>query len=493
MTPTVTASQATTPVADRRLNLISLVLALGVFTTLLDTTIVNIALDHLQAVFHSSVARTQWVATGYLLAFVSVIPVSGWLSERFGARNAWLFAVGAFLGGSLLCGLADSLPALIAFRVLQGIGGGMVMPITLSIVTRAAGPERIHKATAAVALPGLLGPVLGSVLGGAIIQSLSWHWLFLVNVPVCLAALALGRILLPATAGERGHRLDVPGLLLLSPAVVAVAYGISGISGEDGFAAVDAWLPLVIGAALLAAFTVHALRARRPALVDVRVFARRGFGLGSVITFAGGFSTYALSFLLPLFYQQVRGETVLHTGVLLITQGLGTMFFVVAVRPVAARFDSRFVIAGGAALTMIGTVPFALADAHGGTAVLLAAQFAQGLGFAATTFPVMTLALAGLSHAETPRGSAAFSVVQRVGAPFGVAVVAMILQKLLDGTTTATAQLAAFSDTFWWIFGLGAVPLVLAFFVPSEQEEPSESSRKNALPEPAAEAADPAQ
>lgn len=138
MTPTVTASQATTPVPDRRLNLISLVLALGVFTTLLDTTIVNIALDHLQAVFHSSVARTQWVATGYLLAFVSVIPVSGWLSERFGARNAWMFAVGAFLSGSLLCGLAGSLPALIAFRVLQGIGGGMVMPITLSIVTRAA-------------------------------------------------------------------------------------------------------------------------------------------------------------------------------------------------------------------------------------------------------------------------------------------------------------------------------------------------------------------
>ncbi|MFI6463406.1 MDR family MFS transporter [Streptomyces sp. NPDC050538] len=471
MSSTVTASQAATPVPDRRLTLISLVLALGVFTTLLDTTIVNIALDHLQSVFHASVARTQWVATGYLLAFVSVIPVSGWLSERFGARNAWMCAVGAFLGGSLLCGLAGSLPALIAFRVLQGIGGGMVMPITLSIVTRAAGPDRIRKATAAVALPGLLGPVLGSVLGGAIVQSLSWHWLFLVNVPVCLAALVLGRILLPATPGERGHRLDAPGFLLLTPGVVAVAYGISGISGEDGFAAVTAWLPLLVGAVLLAAFTVHSLRARRPALIDVRMFARRGFGLGSVITFAGGFSTYALSFLLPLYYQQVRGDSVLHTGLLLITQGFGTIFFVVAVRNVAARIDSRFVIAAGVALTMIGTVPFALADARGGTAVLLAAQFAQGLGFAATTFPVMTLALAGLNHAETPRGSAAFSVVQRVGAPFGVAVVAVILQNLLDGATTTTDQLAAFQGTFWWIFGLSTVPLVLAFFVPPESQK----------------------
>ncbi|WP_329258998.1 multidrug efflux MFS transporter [Streptomyces sp. NBC_01478] len=470
MTSTATAAQATTPpVTDRRLNLISLVLALGVFITLLDTTIVNIALDHLRTVFDASVAQTQWVATGYLLAFVSVIPVSGWLSERFGARNAWMFAVGAFLVGSLLCGLAGSLPELIAFRVVQGIGGGMVMPITLSIVTRAAGPERLHKATAAVALPGLLGPILGSVLGGAIVQSLSWHWMFLVNVPVCLVALVLGRFLLPATAGQRGHRLDVSGFLLLTPGVVGVAYGIGEVSGKDGFAAARAWLPLFIGVVLLAAFTVHSLRARRPALIDVRVFARRSFGLSGVITFASGFSTYALSFLLPLFYQQVRGETVLHTGLLLIPQGLGTMFFVVALRNLAARLDGRFVVAAGVLLTMIGTVPFALADAHGRTALLLAGQFAQGLGFAATTFPVMALALSSLSHDETPRGSAAFSVVQRVGAPFGVAVIAVILQNRLAGAATATDGLSAFSGTFWWIVGLSAVPLVLAFFVPSQK------------------------
>ncbi|MYV99008.1 MDR family MFS transporter [Streptomyces sp. SID3343] len=475
MTSTETAAQAAAPVTDRRLTLISLVLALGVFTTLLDTTIVNIALNHLQVVFDASVARTQWVATGYLLAFVSVIPVSGWLSERFGARNAWLFAMGAFLVGSALCGLADSLPQLIAYRVVQGIGGGMVMPITLTIVTRAAGPERIHKATAAVMLPGLLGPILGSVLGGAILESLSWHWLFLINVPVCVAALVLGRILLPSTAGQRGHRLDIRGFLLLTPGVVALAYGISEISGKDGFAAVGAWLPLAIGAVLLAVFTVHSLRARRPALIDVRMFTRRSFGLGSAITFAGGFSTYALSFLLPLFYLQVRGETLLHTGLLLIPQGLGAMFYVVAVRNVAARIDSRFVIAAGAVLTMIGTVPFALADSHGGTAVLLAAQFAQGLGFAATTFPVMTLAFSNLSHDEAPRGSAAFSVVQRVGAPFGVAVVAVILQNLLDGATTAADELSAFSGTFWWIFGLSAIPLLLAFFVSSDKRtEPAE-------------------
>ncbi|MEU6742189.1 DHA2 family efflux MFS transporter permease subunit [Streptosporangium sandarakinum] len=454
------------PVTDRRLTLIGLVLALGAFTTLLDTTIVNIALDHLRTRFGTPVALTQWVVTGYLLAYVAVIPVSGWMSERFGARNAWLSAVGAFAVGSLLCGLASSLPALIAFRVVQGIGGGMVIPITMAILAQTAGPDRLDKAMIPIGLPSLLGPLLGSVLGGVILQYVDWRWLFLVNVPVCLAALALGFTLLPAGAGRRGHRFDAAGFLLLTPGVVALAYGISQAPGRDGFAAPSTWLPLLAGVALIALFTAHSLRARRPALIDVRVFARRGFGLSSVITFVSGFSTYALALLLPLFYQQVRGETVLDTGLLLIPQGLGIMTFFLLARGLAARLDGRVVVAAGVLLTMIGIAPFALVGTHGGTGPLLAGQFLQGLGFGATTFPLMMLALASLSHDEAPRGSAAFNVVQRVGAPFGVAVIAVILQTLLDGAATPAAGLAAFSATFWWTFALSALPLLLAFFIP---------------------------
>jgi EmrB/QacA subfamily drug resistance transporter len=451
------------PVSDRRLTLISLVLALGAFITLLDSTIINVALDRLRSVFDASVADTQWVTTAYLLAFVAVIPFSGWLSERVGAHRAWLFAIAAFLAGSILCGLATSLPVLIGFRALQGIGGGMVMPITMSIVARAAGPERMHRATAAVALPGLLGPILGSVLGGAIVQYWNWHWLFYVNVPVCVVALALGSFLLPKTPGRRGHRFDIRGFLLLTPGVVALAYGVAQATGADGFADPKAWVPLAAGVSLLAGFTLYALTTGNQPLIDVRIFARRSFGAGSLVTFMAGFSTYALMFLLPLYYQQVRGESVFRTGLLLIPQGLGVLFFIIALRNLAARSDGRIVVVGGVASTMIGILPFALADASGGTGLLLLGQFAQGLGFAASTFPVLTLALAGLSHDETPRGSAAFSVVQRVGAPFGVAVIAVILQNLLTGSTSPAA---AFSETFWWTFGFGALPLALAFLLP---------------------------
>ncbi|GAA4180038.1 MDR family MFS transporter [Gryllotalpicola koreensis] len=457
---------STEPVSSRRLNLLSVVLVLGAITSLLDTTIVNIALDHLHASFHASVAQTQWISTGYLLAYVSVIPVSGWVSERFGARNAWMFAIATFLVGSLLCGLSGSLPLLVAFRVLQGIGAGMILPVTITILTRAAGHARIGHAMMAIALPGQLAPILGPVIGGAILDSLNWHWLFFVNVPICVVALVLGPVFLAKDLGRREHRFDLAGFAMLTPGVIAIAYGVSEAAGAHGFAAIGAWLPLVLGAVLLVAFVFYALRVRTPALIDVRVFARRSFGLSSVITFVGGFSTFALMFLLPLFYQQIRGETVLHTGLLLIPQGLGTMFFLVLSRRFLANVDGRIVVGGGVLLTMIGIVPFALAGASGGEAVLLAAQFLQGIGLGAVSLPVMALAFSSLSPAETPRGSAAFSVVQRVGAPFGVAVIAVILQGRLSHAVTPALALGAFGGTFWWIFGLSAIPLLLALFIP---------------------------
>ena len=455
------------PVSARRLNLISLVLVLGVITTILDTTIVNIALDTLHAVFHATVADTQWVVTGYLLAYVAVIPVSGWASERFGTRRVWMLALAVFMVGSLLCGVAWNLPALIGFRVLQGIGGGMVLPVTLTILTRAAGRNRIGRAIATIGLVGQLGPILGPILGGTIVDSVGWHWLFFVNIPICLVALVLAPIFLPAGEKERSHPLDLLGFALLTPGVVALAYGLSQATGADGFAAMEVWLPMALGVVFLAAFTIRSLRATRAALIDVRVFARRSFGIGSVMTFVSGFSIYALMFLLPLFYQQVRGESVFTTGFLLIPQGVGTMCFILVNRHLAGRIDTRFVIAGGVLLTMAGTLPFALAGADGGEALLLAGQFFQGFGMAAVSLPVMTLAFASLSDAETPRGSAAFNVVKQVGAPFGVTVIAVVLQNNLAGAVTTVQALAAFNASFWWVLALSAVPLLLAFLLPA--------------------------
>jgi EmrB/QacA subfamily drug resistance transporter len=387
-----------------------------------------------------------------------------------------MLAIGAFVLGSALCGIAGTLPELIVFRVLQGLGGGMVVPITMGIRRREAGPHRVERAMIAIALPAALGPILGSVLGGVIVQSWSWHWIFLVNVPVCVTALVLGYVLIPTAPGQKDQRFDVTGFLLLTPAVVAIAFGVSKAAGGSGFATPDAWGPLVAGMAPISLFIGHSLRSTDASLIDVRVFSRRSFGVGSVITFMSGFSLYALMLILPLYYQIVRGESVLDTGLLLVPQSVGTMLYFGLMRRLTANLAGRIVVGGGTVLMMIGVLPFARAGADGDTVVLLAGQLLIGVGFGASSFPVLSLALAGLSHDEAPRGGAAFSIVQRVGSPFGVAVVSVILQTMLNDAITRHERLTAFTGTFWWVFALGAIPLVVVPFLPGRAREVQEES-----------------
>jgi EmrB/QacA subfamily drug resistance transporter len=473
MTASIASDRAAEPVSQRSLTLITVVLVLGAITTILDTTIVNIALDRLREHFDASLADTQWVVTAYLLAYVAVVPASGWASERFGTRRVWIGAVATFMIGSMLCGFSWSLGSLIVFRVLQGMGGGLVLPVTITILTRAAGRARLGRAIATIGFIAQLGPILGPLTGGLILDSVSWSWLFFVNVPICLVAVALAPRILPAGTRDSGQSLDGLGLALLTPGVVAVAYGINRAVGPGGFGATATWLPLALGVVLLACFAAHSLTAKRATLLDVRLFARRSFGLSSVIVFVSGFSLYALMFMLPLFYQQVRGESVLATGVLLIPQGIGTMLFIVLNRRLE-RVDTRLVIAAGVVITVAGVLPFALANATGGGAILIVGQLLQGFGMGAVSLPVMTVAFAGLSHAETPRGSAAFSVVKQIGAPFGVTVIAVILQHQLSGAATPEAALDAFRTTFWWALGLTVIPLLLAAFLPASQSADEE-------------------
>jgi EmrB/QacA subfamily drug resistance transporter len=464
----MTTTSADELMSDRRLNLLSVVLVLGAITSILDTTIVNVALDQLHTVFHASVADTQWVSSGYLLALAGVIPLTGWAVERFGARTVWMTALALFLAGSVLCGFAWSLPSLIGFRVLQGLGGGMVLPVTVTILTQAAGPARLGRAIAAIALPGQLAPILGPVIGGTIIDSISWHWLFFVNVPICLLALGLAPRFLPAGVRNPSNRIDLPGFALLTPGLIALAYGISEGGAAAGFAALSAWLPITLGALLIGGFVRYSLRTTRSPLIDVRVFRRRSFGLASIITLAGGFSMYAGMFLIPMFYQVARGQTPFATGLLLIPQGLGTITFILLQGRLAAHFPVRLVVAGGVVLSMISVLPFAFAGPSGMSILLLIAQFVRGFGFGAGMLPLMTLAFAGLDRPEVPRASAAFSVIQRVGAPFGVTVIAVLLQSHLSDAGPAIGQIAdAFNVTFWWVFAFSAVPLLLAFLLPA--------------------------
>src|ERR687886_290333 len=243
----------------REVWVVAAVVTVGVIMSILDTTIVNVALETLSRQLDASLNTIQWVSTGYMLALAVVIPLTGWMSERFGAKRVWMTSVALFGIGSALCGLAWSAESLIAFRVLQGFGGGMIMPIGMITLAQTAGPSRVGRVMSVIGVPMLLAPVLGPVLGGLIVTNLSWRWIFLVNLPIGLVGLMLAARLMPsARAIGRGgegapSRLDWQGFLLLSPGLALVVFGLSEVS-THGSVTVERLLPVVAGLALVAVF-----------------------------------------------------------------------------------------------------------------------------------------------------------------------------------------------------------------------------------------------
>src|SRR6202050_2135121 len=247
------------------------VVILGMIMSILDTTIVNVALRTLGHDLHSSLANIQWVITGYLLSLAAVIPVTGWASRRFGAKRVFVISLLLFTVGSLLCGLATTDTELILFRVLQGMGGGMIMPLAQIIMADAAGPKRMGRVMGLVAVPMMLAPTLGPLLGGTIIQVLNWHWIFFVNLIVGAFAIPLAIKFLPAKSGEKTDRLDFTGLALMSTGLVAITYGLAEAGTYYSFSNRHVWLPVLLGVVLVTAFAFHALRIKNP-LLDLRLY-----------------------------------------------------------------------------------------------------------------------------------------------------------------------------------------------------------------------------
>src|SRR4051794_29286841 len=216
------------------------VVVLGAIMSILDITVVNVALRTFQTVFADGGAplpysEVAWTVTGYTLALATVIPLSGWAADRFGTKRLYMLAIGLFTCGSVLCALASSIEMLVAFRVLQGLGGGMLMPIGMTIMTRAAGPARMGRLMAILGVPMLLGPIFGPILGGYLIDNYSWHWIFLINVPIGIAAITYAFFVLASDRPTPSESFDWVGAALMSPGLAMFLYGVSSIPGEGTF------------------------------------------------------------------------------------------------------------------------------------------------------------------------------------------------------------------------------------------------------------------
>jgi EmrB/QacA subfamily drug resistance transporter len=443
-----------------------LALIVGGIAAILDSTMVTLALHTLVVRLHSTDGTIQWVTTGYLLAMAVAIPVTGWAESRWGGKRVWMAALVIFVLGSVLCALSWSDTSLIGFRVLQGFGAGLIFPLMQTLGVRAAGGRASSNLIAAVSLPLALGPILGPVIGGVILNWLSWRWLFLVNVPVIAVGLVLAWRLLPTdrpVPGTARPRLDVTGLVLLGPALAGILLGLSNLSEDGGIDHAGVLVPLLAGVALLGAFCAWALApgGRQP-IVDIRLLRLRSLGTAATVLFTAGAAMYAALFLLPLYYQQLRGETVLHAGLLLIPQGVGALAARFVVGKLVARLGARLVTVGSFLLTAVATVPFALAGPHTSLWLLGAALVIRGFGIGIVLVPPMSVAYQDVPPAGIQHATMNTRIAQQVGASFGTAIVAVALQSLLTHGATS-----AFQGAFWWAIGITVAALIPAIALPA--------------------------
>jgi EmrB/QacA subfamily drug resistance transporter len=461
----------------------STVVVLGSIMSILDTTIVAVALATLGHDFHVSVSTIQWVTTGYLLSLAVVIPVTGWAVDRFGAKRIWVLSLVLFIAGSSLCGVAWSANSLIVFRVMQGLGGGMLLPVGQSILARAAGPQRMGRVMSVIGVPMVMGPIMGPVIGGLIVSNFSWRWIFYINVPIGIVTLLLSSRWLADDEERIPASFDTLGFCLLSPGLASLVYSLSEVGVTGSFTSGPVIVSFVLGIVLMAGFIAHALRARFP-LLDLSLFKDRNFSIGNICIFVLGATLFGSMFLLPLYYQIARGQSPWVAGLLMAPQGIGAASIMRWAGALTDRIGPRRVVPGGVILMAVASIPFAFVTTHTNELLLAGTLFLRGLGLGLTMMPITAAAYYNLSHAAIPRASTTMNIVRQVGGSVATALFAVVLQRqivdnlghhanhggtasLLSGSAKLPAPVAdkvagAFSHTFWW-----AVFTILLAFIPT--------------------------
>jgi EmrB/QacA subfamily drug resistance transporter len=478
------------------------VVVLGAIMSILDITVVNVALPTFQTVFGSvndpiAYSHVAWTVTAYTLALATVIPMTGWAADRFGTKRLYLVALGLFTGGSILCAAATSIDMLIAFRVAQGLGGGMLMPLGMTIMTRAAGPKRMGRLMAILGVPMLLGPILGPIMGGWLIDHASWHWIFLINAPIGVVAFVYAFVVLPSDTPEPSESFDFLGMLLLSPGLALFLFGVSSLPEKEGdFTAPRVWVSMLVGVLLMLTFVWHAFRPEHP-LLDLRLFKNRNLTAATITMFLFAGAFFGALLLVPTYFQEVRGESTLDAGLLVAPQGIGAMVTMPIAGALVDRFPVGRIVPFGIVLIAVGLLGLTQIQADTSYGLLIGLLFIMGLGMGATMMPLFTSALKTLTHHEVARGSTLLNITQQVASSVGVAVISVMLTNQLQDSPLALPAIAAhqdpavadqiggpagvakglvqaadaFASTYWLALVLVLLTLVPVFFLPRVSEE----------------------
>jgi EmrB/QacA subfamily drug resistance transporter len=447
---------------DPRVRRIGIVTILGSVMSVLDTMVVNVALDSLSRKLHTDIKTIQWVVTGYLLALAATLPISAWAARRLGVKRLYMLSLLIFTAGSGLCGLAWSAESLIAFRVLQGIGGGMIIPVGQMIIVRAAGKENLGRVMGVLGTPTIIAPIIGPTIGGLLLQAFGWQSIFLINLPVGIIALYLGHRVLPADEPEEAGKLDFTGFLLAAFGTVALIYGLSETASTGGVGALKSGGATLAGVILLTAFVYESLRSDAPVL-NLHLFRNRSYSavtMASLMTSAAMFSAMVIG---PFYFQIVRGEDATHTALLVAPVSIGVVSIVSRAGRISDRYGGGRLAVAGLILGGLSLVPFIFFDEHTSYVPIVIVNILRGVGFGAVGIPLFAVAFASLGPAHVQDGSVQLNIVQRVGSSLGTAIATVVLQQALTRHAhTPHGAALAFQHTYWWLTAISVAALVPA-------------------------------
>lgn len=422
--------------------LVAIVFVIGLFMDLLDTTIVNVALptigDDLNVTKNTTL---EWVITGYLISLAVWIPASGWLGDRIGTKRVFIFALVVFTLGSALCGEAQNISQLIAFRVIQGIGGGMLTPVGTAMLFRAFPPQERAKASAVLTVPVAIAPTLGPIIGGLLVDHASWRWIFRVNIPIGILGLIMAILFLEEHTEPNAGRFDLAGFILGGAGLPLVLYALS-VAPSDGWTSSTVLLTGFGGLALLVALVVVERRVREP-ILHLGLFGDRMFRNSNIVGFMTNGGMMGLLFLLPLFLQRLRGLSATDSGLITFAQALG----VILMAPVASRLypilGPRRMLFGGMLIMTIGTGVFYWIDLDTNLWIIRGILLFRGLGFGLSIVPLQAATFARIPPQDSGRASALFNTNRQVAGSVGVAVLATVLSdRIASHVADATRNLS---------------------------------------------------
>lgn len=419
--------------------LIAAITGTGAFMAMLDSTVVNLAIESIRVDLESSLSVVQWVSTGYLCALAVSLPMAAWLGVRYGYGRVWKASLACFIAASILCALSTSSTTLIAARALQGLAGGLMVPASQAVVGANVKEEHLGRIFGWIGLAVALGPALGPGLAGVLLESASWRWLFWINVPIGLLALLFARERVPDGTANSRRELDRLGLALLSIGLPLLLLGPTEIA-LSGISTVPS-LTTAIGAALIIGFGVSALRTSEP-LIDISLLRRRIFTAAILVSGLTGAAMYAGLLLIPLFLQLVLDQSPMQAGFWMLVLGMGSALALPVSGTLVDRYGAGIVSLLGALILLLGTAPFIMFSVF--SPLLLGAILVlRGVGLAMAQMPAMTAAYASVDDDEMGDATTMVNIVQRLGGALGAIGVVIILENGAQDSDH-TAYTAAF-------------------------------------------------